>query len=1036
MKPSEEIIKELTASLHKERFWAEIVKNASVGIATGYPDGRLGNCNTAYQKITGYSEKELKTIDWNKVLTPPEWEESETAKLQELHRTKKSVQYEKEYIKKDGSRIPVELLVHPRFDSDGNVEYYFAFVIDITERKQADEELKTFNLQLQESEKQLKANEAELKNLSARHEAILTAVPDIIMEVNNNKIYTWANAAGYDFFGDDVIGKEAAFYFEGEQDTYNQVKPIFNGKSEDVIFVESWQRRKDGKKRLLSWWCRMLKDADGNIRGALSSARDITEERLAQKELKDSQSLYHDLVETAQDLIWQCDAEGRYTYLNPAWEEVFGYKLDEMLGRKFTDFQTEEAAERDMKVFAKLMKGNIIKGLESVHLNKNNEEIHLIFNAKHVLDDKGDIIGTRGTAFDVSNIKKMEEELSERESQYTALFNSMNEGLVLHEMIYNENGKAVDYRILEANPIFELHTGIEPAKCRNKLASEFYGTESAPYLDVYAQVAETGTSTHFDTYFPPMEKHFDISVFSPQKGKFATVFTDISERKRFEKKLQKSEEQFRNILDSTPFPIAVVDLNDDQIFFWSKSAHDLFGHTASTTNKWYEIAYPDPEYRQQVVECWKPFLEEAQKMEKTVNTGEYNVTCKDGSIRICELYATFHDEYLIVTFNDITERKKAEEEAFAFREFMNSVPGYGFAKDIDLKYVTANRTFCDLLKIPYGQIKEKTDFDIFPADLAKKYIKDDKHVIETGESIIVEEETIDANTNKLFVVETRKYPWYDNEGNIIGIYGMGFDITDRKKAEKEIKKLNDELEKRVIQRTAQFEEANKELESFVYSVSHDLRAPLRSIMGFAQIIAKRYKENLNEEGQKYFGYILEASNNMANLIEDLLQFSRLARTGIEKEQLDLNEVMDSVKQNLHQDITENKAKIILPEKMPIVKGDQSLLMQIFTNLIQNAIVYHRKGVDPEIVVTIKETPKNMIIKIADNGQGIPEQHHEKIFNIFQRLHSSDDYPGTGIGLSIVKKAVNALGGSISLESQVDEGTSFSIILPKQKKGDR
>jgi PAS domain S-box-containing protein len=132
---------ELNVSLQHERFWADIVRNASVGVAIGYPDGHFGMCNIAYQKITGYSEKELQTIDWNKTLTPPEWEESETAKLQELHRTKKSVQYEKEYIRKDGSRVPVELLVHSWFDSDGNVECYFTFVIDISDRKQAEDEL-------------------------------------------------------------------------------------------------------------------------------------------------------------------------------------------------------------------------------------------------------------------------------------------------------------------------------------------------------------------------------------------------------------------------------------------------------------------------------------------------------------------------------------------------------------------------------------------------------------------------------------------------------------------------------------------------------------------------------------------------------------------------------------------------------------------------------------------------------------------------------------------------------------------------------
>jgi len=136
------------------------------------------------------------------------------------------------------------------------------FVSEITERKRAEEALHA---------------------LSARQEAILAAVPDIIMEVGANKVYTWANRAGLEFFGQDVLGEEAAYYFEGEQDTYGAVQPLFNG-SENVIYVESWQRRKDGQKRLLAWWCRVLKDDQGNVTGALSTARDVTERKQAEEE--------------------------------------------------------------------------------------------------------------------------------------------------------------------------------------------------------------------------------------------------------------------------------------------------------------------------------------------------------------------------------------------------------------------------------------------------------------------------------------------------------------------------------------------------------------------------------------------------------------------------------------------------------------------------------------------------------------------------------------------------------------------------------
>lgn len=259
---------------------------------------------------------------------------------------------------------------------------------------------------------------------------------------------------------------------------------------------------------------------------------------------------------------------------------------------------------------------------------------------------------------------------------------------------------------------------------------------------------------------------------------------------------------------------------------------------------------------------------------------------------------------------------------------------------------------------------------------------------------------------------------------------LNFELKERIKAEKEIEELNKNLEMRVERRTEELRAANKELESFVYSISHDLRAPLRSITGFAEIISRRYKDSFNEEGREYFGYILEAASNMAELIKDLLQFSRLAKNPFSKKPVDLGEVLETVKKNLHQDIMEKRATITLSGKMPVVKGDKSLMGQIFSNLIQNAIEYHRKGVDPKVVISSEEDTGHIIVKVQDNGQGIAREHFEKIFDIFQRLHTNEEYPGTGIGLAIVKKAVTALGGNISLESEVNSGTTFFVKFSK------
>jgi len=266
------------------------------------------------------------------------------------------------------------------------------------------------------------------------------------------------------------------------------------------------------------------------------------------------------------------------------------------------------------------------------------------------------------------------------------------------------------------------------------------------------------------------------------------------------------------------------------------------------------------------------------------------------------------------------------------------------------------------------------------------------------------------------------------EGRCIKAYGTLQDITDRKQAEQEIRELNRTLELRVSQRTAQLQEANKELEDFVYSVSHDLRAPLRSVSGFAEIIDRRHKASLNEEGRHYFDNIVKASKQMGDLIDDLLKFSRLGRKAIEPENVSLDDVFETAIKTLSDIIKETDTKIIFPEKMPDIQGDMTLATHVFINLFENAVKYHQPGIPPRIDVGFENEDRYVTISVADNGIGIAPEYHEKIFNIFQRLHTEADYPGTGIGLAAVKKALQIMGGRVWVESTPGQGSIFKIQI--------
>jgi PAS domain S-box-containing protein len=248
---------------------------------------------------------------------------------------------------------------------------------------------------------------------------------------------------------------------------------------------------------------------------------------------------------------------------------------------------------------------------------------------------------------------------------------------------------------------------------------------------------------------------------------------------------------------------------------------------------------------------------------------------------------------------------------------------------------------------------------------------------------------------------------------------------------RELQEHASKLDQRVRERTVQLRAANKELEAFAYSISHDLRAPLRAVSGFAQIIARRHKAALNEEGRHYVDNIILAAERMGHLIDDLLAYSRLGRQALTLRNLDLKEILRQVLDDLDVRVAATGAVVEVAEDLPWVPGDPTLLQQIFTNLLDNALTYRQPEVAPVIRVTWSPDEDQIVLAVSDNGIGIEPAYHEKIFNVFQRLHSDDDYPGTGIGLAIVNKSVNMLGGQVWVESELGKGSTFYLKLPKE-----
>jgi signal transduction histidine kinase len=252
-----------------------------------------------------------------------------------------------------------------------------------------------------------------------------------------------------------------------------------------------------------------------------------------------------------------------------------------------------------------------------------------------------------------------------------------------------------------------------------------------------------------------------------------------------------------------------------------------------------------------------------------------------------------------------------------------------------------------------------------------------------------------------------------------------------KNAEDDIRKLNEELEQKVIERTAELEAVNKELGSFSYSVSHDLRAPIRAINGYTRILLEDYGEKLDAEGNKVLHAIINNSKKMGELIDDLLAFSKLGRKQVTFSEIFMNELVQSVRDELTFDDGDNIPMFDV-QILPSAKGDKSLIRQVWINLISNAVKYSRHKPSTKIEIGAYEQDKMVVYCVKDSGAGFDMQYYDKLFGVFQRLHSQEEFEGTGIGLAIVHKIVDRHRGTVWAESVLDEGTSFYFSLPKVK----
>jgi PAS domain S-box-containing protein len=396
---------------------------------------------------------------------------------------------------------------------------------------------------------------------------------------------------------------------------------------------------------------------------------------------------------------------------------------------------------------------------------------------------------------------------------------------------------------------------------------------------------------------------------------------------------------------------------------------------------------------------------------------------------------------------DISDRRQAEEQIRQQQQFLHTVidavPNLIFVKDWDGRYLMANQATANFYNTTIDELLGKTDAELHPyVEEVERFVQENRAVIESGQPMFIAEEQVSIAPGIGEWLQWQKHPLRIPGQDNLSVLGVGVYITGRKQAEAEIRQLNAALEEQnrnletlvrqrteeLIQRTVQLEASNKELELFSYSVSHDLRAPLRHINGFVNALQQRLEGDAVLTDPKvvhYLQIIDDSSKKMALLIDGLLTLSRLGRRSMDFAPVPLGQLADEAIALIQSQLEPTKPIEFVIGSLPTVQGDATLLQQVFSNLISNAVKFSRN--QPSPLIEIGSLP-NKTVFVRDNGVGFDMKYADKLFGAFQRLHSQAAFEGTGIGLAIVQRIIHRHGGEIWAESHPQQGATFYFTL--------
>ena len=728
------------------------------------------------------------------------------------------------------------------------------------------------------------------------------------------------------------------------------------------------------------------------------------------------------------------NSQFRFEYVNPAYAALIGRRPEDIIGKTPFDFADDVD---HAKIQASLQRRQ--------HGEAHTYEMRLKHADGHLIDvlvtvtprrTEGVVTGSIVVVTDVSDQKRTEEALRRsqadlerqarmlQQSQQAARVGGWEYDLTVGEMFWTEE-------------MYRLH-GVTPEtyQVTGESAVAIYASE---FQDQIAEAVQRAFQTG-----QPYDLEAQIVTFDGQRKWIRTVgqpvfrngvpvklygsFQDISGQKATEDLLRRAEAEYRTLYENVPIGLYRSTPDGKQARVNPYLVHlNGFTSEADQISAIQDIAiewYVDPKRRAEFVAAIERegeianFESEIQRY----TTGE-RLWVSENARAIRDLHGR------IVQFEgsviDITDRKRVElalEDQRRFAQSVMETMGQGLTvTDVDGRFVYVNEAYARMLGYSPDEMVGKTPFD-FTAEADHAVLEHARRSRSQHEKSSYETSLRHRDGTLVYAMITG-VPRFER-GVLAGSIATITDLSERRKSEEALKELNEELASK-----------NREMETFTYSVSHDLKAPLRGIDGYSRILLEDYSDRLDDEGRRFLRTIRGATEQMSQLITDLLAYSRLERRALSEAPINLTELVGAVIAQRLRDVSGREPTILLDlPPHTIVRGDRDGLAQAVRNLVDNAFKFTRDAEQPRIEVRaerVRAEEEGSVVRLAvrDNGVGFDMQYHDKIFGIFTRLHRAEDYPGTGVGLALVRKAMERMGGRVWAQSQPGEGATFYLEMP-------